>query len=119
MTEQPQTPPLGLGQDGLFYEYDGALLNQWTYPGGEVLQSWPFATEEEAAAYVAERSSEAQQHQRQMLDFMAAARAGNNLFLDKPNNTIILIDVVRQVKDLTKQNNRMMRLLSNDLDGVD
>jgi len=120
MTNQPM-PPLGLGPDGLFYEYDAQaqVLNQRPYPEEAPIQSWPFATEVEAAQWLEAQITTAHSNRQKMLDFMEASRASNQLFLDKPNNTIVLIDVVRQVKDLTHQNNRMMRLWTNDLDGTD
>ena len=119
-TEPGPLPPLGLAPDGTVYEYDAEMqMLDHVESDGVLIESWPYATEEEAAAYVASLYTTARDNRQQMLDFMAASRASNDLFTDMPNNTIVLIDVVRQVKDLTRQSNRMMRLWTNDLDGVD
>jgi hypothetical protein len=52
-------------------------------------------------------------------DRAVAALDNNRAFIDTPNGDLTNADVVGQVKDLARQNNALIRLVLNLLDGVD
>lgn len=109
-----------ISPEGYRWEYDpeaGTLTRH--EPDGTATAPVPVATKEDAWAAINSFMAGLGTNRDAILAFFREARATNKTFLDTANAAIDQQATVRHLKDLTRQNQRILRFLLNDTSGTD